>query len=851
MELSSSRAAASVPLRRKKTPMGQAGIYQAVTRWSLGILFFLLPLFFLPATVDAFEVNKQTLFVILTSVALLSWLGSMVVEKRLSFRAGWINLGPLLIVVGALVSSIFSLAGYQTWVGQAVQEYTSFLTLAMSAVLFYVLVNTAHEPRVQRNLFVALLASGALAGLVTVLVVFGVPLPMGLGEIRGFNTIGTINAFVTFLTVVTCLGIGWWLGGKKGEENLLPEGWQGNALRGLIAFIGIVTLLLLLAIDFWVFWVIAMFGMVLLLAFAFLQQGELGKTNRFTLPLLFLLVAVLFLFLPSPLRLNLPVVVSPSYGASWNLTTSVLKESPLRLAFGSGPGTFAYDYTKYRSESLNAGNFWSVRFDRAKSHILTTVTTFGVVGGLLWVLFVVAVALKALARLLKERDHADWKITYATFGAWGALVCSLVLYSSNMTFQFLFWALTGLLVAQVARGVKETDFGRSPKLGLVFSFGFMVVAIGVLTTLFVTGQRYASEIAYAQAVRLDRAQAPAVQIIQKMGRAVSYNSLSDVYYRNLSQALLKRTREVIAEAQAAAGEGGQIAPEQSQQIQRLVVAAVNASKRATDLAPNNVSNWVVRANVYRDVMSFVSKAEDFSAASYEQAVKLEPANPANHVNLGRLYLAIGDRARSLKASENAELAKTAVESEQKTLASAEEILLRAIALKPDYAPAHYYLAGVFERQGRLPEAVARMEALRNYSPTDIGLGFQLSMMYLRIQNYDAARAELERLVKISPNYSNALWYLASVYEIKGDLQAALKQVEKVAELNPDNALVQVRLQKLRAGELTTRIPQPVEEGNEEAATSVEGGEVVSDASAPAEEGVEGVPAEEEDLVDQQ
>jgi tetratricopeptide (TPR) repeat protein len=415
------------------------------------------------------------------------------------------------------------------------------------------------------------------------------------------------------------------------------------------------------------------------------------------------------------------------------------------------------------------------------------------------------------------------------FTGWLILFGAHLLYSSNMTLSFLLWGLSGLLVAQAALAVKETDFGRSPRMGLVFSFAFVVVAVGVLATLFITGGRYRAEVAFAKAVELDRAGAPISEVVAQTSLAVSYNRYADVYYRNLSSALLVQARK---EAAALTGE---MTVEQRQTISNLVASAVNAAKRATDIEPNNVSNWSVRGAIYRDVMSFVQNAEDFAAATYEQAIALEPNSPAHYVNLGRVHLLVADRARALKRAENAELAATAAKSETEQLDAAEAAFLKAIELKRDYAPAHYYLAAAYERQGRLADAVSRLAALRAARPLDVGLGFQLSMLYIRTQNFDKAQAELESVIATSPNYSNALWFLASLYELDGDLAKATDMVEKVAELNPGNKLVAERLERLRSGQATTAIPGPVEEG-EESATSVEEGEVEEEEPAADEEG---------------
>lgn len=811
--------------------MATSGLYEAATHWSLYLLFFLLPVFFLPFTVEAFEVSKQTLLVILTFLALLAWLGSMVVEKRLVFRAGWlVNILPVVLLASVLVSSLFSLAGYQTWVGQSSQEYTSVLTLTVSVLLFYVLMNKASETSVQKNLFFALLLSTSLSALFTLLNVVGLSFLPFLAS-RGANTVGVLTSFSAFLTVMMVFSMGMWLVGKKDRQDVLPTGSRGVLTRGLIVFLVIVTTLLLLAIDFWVLWVLTIFGMLLLLAFVFLQQNEFGKANRFIVPLVILVISIFMFFLATPLKLNLPVVVSPSYSASFDVAKETLSEGPLRLIFGSGPGTFVFDYAKYKSEAVNQSILWGLNFDRAKSQVLTTLATLGLLGLVLWLALVVIIGLKALGRLLKEREQDEWKVTYVLFASWAALVLAHLLYSSNMTLTFLFWALTGLLASQVTLKVKETDFVSSPKLGLVFSFAFVLVSVGVLATLFVTGQRYASEVAFAKAVRLDRADAPTEEVVAQLGQAVSLNNLSDVYYRNLSQALLLRARDVITMATA---DGSDIDANEAAVIQQLVKATIASADRAAALSPSNVSNWVQRGNVYRDVLLVVSGAEDVAAASYLKTIDLEPKNPLHPTNLGRLYLMVADRARSMKGSENKEMAAAAVGAEKNALVSAEQYLNQAAILKADYAPAHYYLAAVLERQGKLAEATARMAALRDYRPLDVGLGFQLAMLYIRLENYDLAQRELERVVGLAPNYSNALWYLASMYEIKGGLTKAISQIEKVAELNPDNQAVQTRLGKLKAGELTTKIPSPVEEG-EETATSVEGGEVESENPEEVEE----------------
>ncbi|MEK7619724.1 MAG: tetratricopeptide repeat protein [Patescibacteria group bacterium] len=809
----------------------QAHLFGMITKWATYLLFFLVPIFFLPWTTTILEHNKQLLFVVLAGVGLLAWLGQMVMSKEFTFKSGWLNLVPGLYLVAVLVASITSIAGYQTWVGQSSSEYTSFLSISLFVVLFYLLLNTAGDTMYQRNILTALFLSAALSGLVTLLGMFNLAhLPFDFAQSVGFNTIGTMNGFVSFMSVMMFVGFAMWLVSQQGRDRVIPLGGMGTLLRALIVVVTVVNLVGLVALDFWVFWLINIVGVLLLGTFVFIQSQEFPNPRRFALPLIVLFVSVLLLFLPSPLRLNFPVVVSPSYGASWGISQDALSSSTSNLLFGTGPGTYLYDYLAYKPAGVNASQFWSLRFDRAKSEVLTTVATLGLVGTLLWLVLMVWVAVKAVGRLVLERDHEEWKMTYVMFVGWAILLLTHLLYSSNFTMSFLLWGFTGLLASQVCLKTWKSDFSTSPRLGLGTSFAFAVVAVAVVGSLFITGARYAADVAFAKAVGIDRSEEGTIdEVISELNRAVMFNGLSDVYQRNLSSAYLIQARELIA---ATAGEEERTAQE-TQSIIDAVTASVNAAARATAIEPNYVSNWVVRGSMYRDLMGFAQGAEDLAAQSFQNAIALEPNNPVHPTNLGRVYLTVADRARNLKSAEDDELAAQAAEKETTLLAGAEQAFTSAIGFKSDYLPAHYYLAAVYERQGKLEQAAARLAALRNNNPADIGLAFQLSQLLIRLQRYDIATQELERIVGLSPNYSNALWYLASMYEIEGDQDKAIEAVRKVVEINPENELAQSRLDRLEAGETTTVIPEPIQSG-QEGATEVDEGEVVEE-PAPEEE----------------
>ncbi|TAK04070.1 hypothetical protein EPO34_02845 [Patescibacteria group bacterium] len=798
-----------------------------LSRLALVLLFLLLPLFFLPWTSDALEINKQTLLVALLAVGLFSWLGGMVMRKRLSIRPSWLYAVGAGALVSVAVSAALSSSGYLSWIGQGGQEYMSFLSLLSFGLLFVLLSHVAHETSLQRRLLTALLGAGFLSALMAIALVLGVPLP-GIGAAAGFNTIGTVNALAAFVTVCALLGCASFVVSDGSGGDPAPDGKAGLLLRVLSVGNAVLALVLLLSVDFWVLWMLVVAGVLVMAAFLFLQAKRFPHPQRFVLPLLMLAAAVVFILpqIKSPFSLPFPSVISPTYGMSASIAGQTLKEGVLPMLFGSGPGTFAEDYAKYRPVEVNQSRFWTLRFDRAKSHLLTALATYGVIPVLLATAFFVLLGLMAFSRILKEREGDEWKMTFVFLTGWLAVLLAHLLYASNFSLSFLLFALSGLLASQVLLAPKTVDFSDDPRLGLAGSFAFVVVLVGTLTGVSVVAQRYGAELAFSKALKMDREGKPAEEILLQLGEAVNRNASSDLYWRNLASASLVQAGSV------AAAIGAQPKPEDTQRLQQYVSLAVDAASRATAIAPEQVANWSTRGAIYRELMNFVGNAEDFAAASFQQAIDLEPNNPSLRVELARVHLSVADRARALQNNKDAEVSAKAKEALPKELQAAKEALDKAVELKPDYAPARYYLAVLAERNDKLSEAAAGLAALTVQNPLDVGLSLELGLLYLRLKETNKAIAELERANGLVKDNSNVMWFLASAYEIARKSEQAIALVSRVAELNPDNELVTKRLERMKAGENTTVLPEPVEAG-ETGATQPPPTEPVAEAAAEA------------------
>lgn len=711
-------------------------------RYLLYILVFSLPIFFLPFTLDTLEINKQTLFLILTFSAAILWIANMFRQKRFSFRSGWINILPVFYLVAVVVSSYFSSAPFMSWVGGASQEYTSALTTFGLIVLFYLVVNVLSEK--QKMIYFLLLSSGTLVAILAIISLFT--------HNQTFNTIGTINVVGIYLIVMNVFASSVFL-------------YENKKLRLFSLLIPVLTFVFLLIVDYWLLWFLFVLGHALLIAYLMFRSEELSRGFRAIVPIVFLVIALPFwIWFSSPIPISVPTEVTPNTQSSLVVARKTLEKfSPW---FGSGPGTYVFDFATFHGPEINKTEFYNTRFDRASSFYLTLLPTIGIVG-------LVSIAVFLLVLGFRSLFHPNTKS--ALFVPWLTLIVAAGFYPFNLTLIFLLFLFSGLLAAQIARPVAE-KIHRATLAKLLSSITLTVGSVGFLVGIFFTGQRYVAEAAFAKAVRSDREEMPLSDVVKSLDKSATLNRFDDRFYRVLSEALILYAKEKLTE-------------EDSQSVQPLIAASVNSAVRATELSPRNAANWLSRGFVYRGLIDSVPDSKKFAIEAHTKATEIEPLNPVVWNELGITFVAVKDQDET-----------------------AQKMFEKAIELKSNFAPAHYQLAKLFDRQGNLDEAIGKMESVAKYNSKDVGVAFELGQMYLRrdeVGDLERAKNALSYAVSLAPSYSNARWFLAAVFEKEGNLQAAIEQIEKVLELNPDNTVVKSRLDSLIKGKLSSSLPEEI------------------------------------------
>ena len=412
---------------------------RSIRFWILTGLFFLIPLFILPFSLDVHEINKQTLLVIGVCLATLACLGVQMIEKRVTYKRGSLNLIVLALLVTIFCSAWFSDAPFLSWVGSSKQEYTSFVSFVAYSILFFLVVNIMKNAKERATLYFWMILSALLSGALGFFVMMGVSFfSFELADAQVFTTVGTINAFVIYLVTMTVLATGLFLYHSK-HTPVLPEGKMGIATRVLVFLLMIQAFLVLLLVNYWMLWLLFIIGLVILSLLALSRKHAFSYSFKFVLPVLLIVASFAFLWIPSPFTATVPAEVTPGFSESQSILVSTLETEG--YWFGSGPGTYAFDFARYHSEDLNASTFWNTRFNHGFSFVQTVVPTMGLATTIVFAGFVLLLLFKAGKASLWGRGGSFLASMNPLFAAWLILCLSFFLFSANTTLLFLFFGL--------------------------------------------------------------------------------------------------------------------------------------------------------------------------------------------------------------------------------------------------------------------------------------------------------------------------------------------------------------------------------------------------------------------------
>ncbi len=757
-------------------------IYELASKWCLYLAVFLTPLFFLPFTLFPVNLNKQFLLTSLVIIAFIIWLIGGIAKKELIYAKSHLNWLVLVLTIFVAASAFFSRSYHVGFMGMEGNEVDVFINVITFGLLYFLLASSIKKEAELKGLLNCFLLSSLLVLLMSVSQFLGLWFwPWSFAKNVTFNTVGTTNALGVYLGLALVVII----------TQIYNKVFVSNISKILSSIFGSALFISILLIGYWpIFIGLIVFASILMIV-------NLKSKKNFKLPLSILALSALFLlinfnFIKIQLPVfNLPAEITPSFQASWNIAKSTIQEGVKNFIFGSGPATFGYQYSLHRDVSLNSTPFWNSRFSQGYNAFLTHLVSWGFVGTIIFkviLLFSLLLIFKLLAKKYLPNQSNIREIEMGLL----YLILLLFFYPQNYVLYFSLFLFLGFLVAKESivenRYQSISLFGSSQRT-LSFSLALMSLLVLVVAVLYVNTQRYIGAIYFAYGVGVANEADDIDKALPYLLSGLDLDHKNDLYLQVLSSAFLIKINNIL---------GLDNLPVSDLQVQfsSNIDSALQMARRSTEVNSGNSLNWLALARVYESMILFVSGSAEESFKAYDNAIKLEPNNPALFTGLGRAHLSLADRLTQEKETKekiNTEHGLAIVNFD------------KALVLKPDFAPAHFSLVQVFDRQNKTEEAIARGERLRavvlsdNNSDNDVGILFQLGLLHYQAGRFNESKDLLEEAIQLVPDYSNALYFLGSIYDKQGDTKGALELFSRISKLNPDNEEIRQIILNLQDG----------------------------------------------------
>jgi tetratricopeptide (TPR) repeat protein len=668
-----------------------------LARYSIFAAVFLTPLFFLPWTADVLEFNKQALLLVLLCVSLFAWMLKTLMVGKFSITKFELNsIGLTHIAVGvlflvALLATIFSVFPYGSFWGWPQVTSESLLTLICVCVGYFLISNILNRKDIF-GLVLTLSVSVVISQLIGVLDLFGLfIIPFGFAKSVAFNTIGSSGSLGILSAVLLPLAIAMLIATKKW--------WKALFIAQLV-----LSIILFVLIDYPIVWWVVIASSALVMIFGVIKRGFFDG-RWMAVPMFFLTIALFFTLL-NPQANWLPHGANEiflSQGSNLQISLNSLKERPI---FGSGIGTFGYDFSKFKDSSFFNTNLWDVGFSRGTSKVLNDLATTGILG-LLALLALMAIPVfysvkhitTAKARGEDANEILYWMIAMGLTVGLISQAVAYFLYNSNICLDLVwFFAIAGL-VNITTNEKTQYELKSSSLLTLLVTFSFTLVFIFGLGILILDTQRYVAEVQYYNGLTLLQNSKVDAGTKQLEG-AASTNYSSDLYFRQLAQVYLANFQ---AEAQKPSLTNKD---DETKKVQGLISNAINAGKIATDINPKSSGDWSVRGYVYQNLIGFISDAQTWAITSYDEALKLAPNDPYLLAQEGSVYFVASNSLTQDQQSQKPDL-----------LNKAKEKLELATKYNPNYSNGLFTLGLVYEALGQADKTMATFQKIQQINPT--------------------------------------------------------------------------------------------------------------------------------------
>lgn len=597
---------------------------------------FLTPIFFNPFGSDLFDLSKKLLLATATGLIIVLWTIKNILTRSVRLTITPFTLAIIIWTAATMASS------FTTNLPQLIESFVGTTSTMLFLAIIFVATTTSRSAAKLTNAFLTAFVSSGV-----VLAVLGIleALKFGPGFFLGKLNPGLFTESSIFITPV-----------------------------------GSVTILIGFLIP----------TLVAAVLTAFTTTNALSRITNLLSSAIIMAAIAIGVFNVLPGKPNSPIFLP--FSTSWEIAVENIK-NPKSFTIGVGASNYTEAFSAYKPASFNLGELWNTRFAAARNYPLHLFTTTGIIGLGSWLLI-----LAIMAKIAKNFTDLSSN-TKVALAASGAVVIISLFLPPNLVLNSTLFFLTAIIGLELknhhasktselmlrlfaANIVKSSDNSledkkpdRSELLPIILGVPTLLIA----AVLFYGAFRVAAADFYFQKSQVAAVANDGTNTYDFQRMAVSANPFSSSYHRAYASTNLAIANVI--------GANEELSDTDRANITTLIQQAIREAKAAVQVGPNNTANWESLAGIYRNLINVAEGATDWSTASYVEAIRREPTNPALRLELGGIYYQLQDYQNATR------------------------LFGQAADLKPNWPNAHYNLANAYAQNGEIQRAVASYDSV--------------------------------------------------------------------------------------------------------------------------------------------
>lgn len=649
-----------------------------------GLLFFIIPLFFLPVNYELFEFNKMILVYGFTVIIVFFWLVRSILQGQISIGRTPLDWPILIYFLSNVISTILSIEPHTSIFGYYSRFNGGLLSTICYLLLYYAFISNISSGKQKNNhtaytYIYILLVSLALVTSWGILEHFGIDAKYWVQDVRNrvFSTLGQPNwlgAFIDSLIFIP-LGLAIFKPKKSSIFYLLYIIFFlclnfTNSKSAILAFFsGLIFFSFIIYLKFREkIKSLSLIWLGTIIIYLILGQRTLSYLNKMPL--------WLNIFKPSAQIVIPPANTNPAgerihisessdiRRVVWKGAIEIWKHYPI---FGSGVETFAYSYYQHKPQEHNLLSEWDFLYNKAHNEFLNILACQGMVGLASYLFLIVSFLIWGIKKVLGN----NLKIIPLLAGYITILITNFFGFSVVIIGLLLFFipAFAFILTKETNSKIITLPFKKGfLQDGLIIlSFLLMVFMLNKVINLWRADYYFNRGQKQQSATKL-------INAFLDLQKAVELNFQEATFHNQL--AIISAKLAVYAWQSE-----NQETKDLTSQFELLAVAE---SQKTLALNPVHINFYKIQAQTYAYLMAINPDYQKEVIKILETAVELAPTDAKAFYLLGMQYENIKDYPR-------------AIESFEKT-----------VSLKPDYRAARAGLAKAYFSQDKKDKAKAEL-----------------------------------------------------------------------------------------------------------------------------------------------